>query len=79
MKLEYFTRAQITKAVAEVREKWGSMWHLVGPEVRDAFVEQHVLHVMLTVSLTQKSLDKAVLQELLQAMRVEAGVIGEDD
>lgn len=76
MDLKYFDAEQIRANVARVRKKWGSMWDLCGPEVRRAFIEQHVL--IVAFSLMGSSVDKAVLSECLTAMLLEAGITSED-
>jgi len=77
MDLHYFDKAQIRTMVREVREQWGQMWDLCGPKVREAFIEQHTVKVVLT--LLGQTVDKAVLCEVRNAMMVEAGLADPDE
>jgi len=72
MTQRHFDHAQIRLFVREVREKWGQMWDLCGPEVRKAFIDQHAVKLVLT--LGGQSVDKAVLREVRTAMMIEAGL-----
>lgn len=76
--LRYFNEAQIREMVRDVHKKWGEMWNLCGPKVRTAFIEQHVVEVLLA-SLTSPTIDKAAVQELRFAMLVEAGLADSND
>jgi len=71
--LKHFDQAQIRTFVREVREKWGQMWDLCGPEVRKAFIDQYVVTLVLT--LGGHNVDKAVLREARNAMMLEAGLV----
>ena len=70
---QHFDKQQVRTFVKDAKKQWGDFaWSQFGPELREALIAQRALAVL--TSQAANSVEVAVMNELLLALRVEAGL-----